>query len=313
MLHVGVHVSIGGGVDKAVDRAFNYGATAFQIFTRNPRGWKYTPLKSEEVTLFREKVRRLGYVNYDVAHMPYLPNLSSPDDDIYEKSLDSLINELDRCGMLDIPYLVIHLGSHRGKGFEKGRERLVNAIEKALETIDNDVVILLENMAGQKNSMGSRFEEIRILLDDLSNYSDRIGICFDTAHAYAAGYDLSTPSGVDKAIEEFKSQIGFKWLRVIHLNDSRYDLASGRDVHEHIGLGYIGERGFRAILSMKMITKYPLILETPVDRRRGDLGNIMMVWYLSEIKPPTSIVDKWMEYIEKDPQDREILNLILNM
>ena len=143
MLHVGVHVSISGGVDKAVDRAFNYGATAFQIFTRNPRGWKYTPLKNEEITMFREKVKRYGYLGYDVAHMPYLPNLSSPDDSIYEKSLDSLINELNRCGVLGIPYLVIHLGSHRGKGFEHGRKRLINAIEKSLDKVDNNVRIWL--------------------------------------------------------------------------------------------------------------------------------------------------------------------------
>jgi len=313
MLHVGVHVSISGGVDKAVDRAYKYGATAFQIFTRNPRGWKYTPLKKEETTAFREKVEKYGFSGYDVAHMPYLPNLSSPDDDIYSKSLESLINELQRCGELGIPYLVIHLGSHRGAGFEKGRERLINAISKSLELVDNDVMILLENMAGQKNNMGSKFSEIRMLLDDLNNYSDRIGICFDTAHAFAAGYDLRNEYEIDKVIEEFNSQIGFKWLKVIHLNDSKADLGSGRDIHEHIGLGFIGEEGFKAILHRKEIIKYPLILETPVDRRRGDLGNIMTVWYLSGIKPPKEIIEKWVAYTEEDPQDKEILQLILKM
>jgi len=311
MLHVGVHVSIGGGVDKAVDRAYNYGATAFQIFTRNPRGWKYTPLKQEEITLFREKISRWGYREYAVAHMPYLPNLASPDDDIYEKSVESLKNEVERAGLLNIPYLVIHLGSHKGAGFEKGRSRLIKAVMKALDEVDNNVMILLENMAGQKNNMGSRFEEIGILLKDLESYSDRIGVCFDTCHAFAAGYDLSTPEGVEKTIEEYETHIGFEWLKVIHLNDSRYELASGRDVHEHIGMGYIGINGFRAILTNKKIIKYPLILETPVDKRRGDLGNIMMVWYLSGLKPPSDIIKKWEEYIEKNPQDKEIFDKIL--
>ncbi len=314
ILHVGVHVSIGGGVDKAVDRAYNYGSTAFQIFTRNPRGWMYKPLKPDEVTLFREKVKRFGYDGYVVSHMPYLPNLSSPDDNIYQKSLDSLINELNRAGELGISYLVIHLGSHMGKGFEKGKERLLNAVSTALDMVDNDVMILLENMAGQRNSMGSRFEEIQALLDGLSSYSDRIGVCFDTAHAFAAGYDLSTSKGVEYTFNEFEEYIGFKWLKVVHLNDSRYELASGRDVHEHIGLGYIGEKGFRLILSNKEIIKMPLILETPVDKKRGDLGNIMMIWYLAGVKPPINILKKWEEYLEKDPQDKEIYeNYILKM
>jgi len=313
MLHVGVHVSISGGIDKSVDRAYNYGSTAFQIFTRNPRGWKYNPLKPEEVASFKEKVEKYKYNRYIATHMPYLPNLSSPKDDIYEKSVSSLIEELKRAGELNIPYLVIHLGSHMGSGVEKGRERLINAIEKGLYTVENKVMILLENMAGQKNNMGSRFEEIKVLLDDLENFSDRIGVCFDTAHAFEAGYDLSTASGVENTIKEFEEYIGFKWLKLIHLNDSKSDLASGRDIHEHIGLGYIGEKGFKEILSNKEIIKYPMILETPVDKRRGDLGNIMMVWYLSGIKPSKNIIERWEKYLEKNPQDKEIYEKILSL
>ncbi len=311
MLRVGVHTSISGGVDKSVDRAYQLGCTSFQIFTRNPRGWKASPLKEEEKVLYKTKVRRYGFEGFNVAHMPYLPNLSSPKDDIYEKSLETFINELRRCEELEIPYLVIHLGSHMGSGFESGKKRLVGAIYKAVESVENSVRILLENMAGQKNNMGSRFEDLKKLMDALSGLEDRIGFCFDTAHAFSAGYDLKVKSGVRETVEEFNSLIGWENVYVIHLNDSKHEVGSGRDHHEHIGLGYIGEKGFQYFLEYDFIRSKPLILETPVDSRRGDIGNIAMVWLLAGVEPPKEVFDRWLEALSEDDVDMEIVKRLM--
>ncbi len=297
VLNVGVHVSISGGVSNAPDRAFERGCTAFQIFTRNPRGWKYKELGSDEAELFRSKVERYGYNGLVVSHMPYLPNLSSPDDRIYGLSLDSLRNEVSRASQLGIKYLVIHLGSHMGAGFEAGKKRLVSAIDDALSRSDGDVSILLENMAGQRNSMGSRFEDIASIIDSIS-FKDMVGVCFDTSHAFSAGYDLRTKDAVEGTLKEFNDVIGFKWLRVVHINDSKVDLGKGRDIHEHIGLGFIGEEGFRYFLMSSEIRRRPLILETPVDERREDVGNIMKVWELAGIDPPDEIKARWRAFLE---------------
>ena len=311
MLRVGVHTSISGGIDKSVDRAYFLGCTAFQIFTRNPRGWRSTPLKEEELLMYKVKVDRYGFKGFNVAHMPYLPNLSSPKDEIYEKSFQTFVNELKRCGELEIPYLVIHLGSHMGSGFDAGKKRLIGAITKAIEMVDNNVRILLENMAGQKNNMGSRFEDLKQLYDELTSYEDRVGICFDTAHAFSAGYDLKTKKGVESTYEEFHSLIGWDKVYVIHLNDSKHEVGSGRDHHEHIGLGYIGEKGFSHFLSYKDIRKKPLILETPVDGRRGDIGNIVMVWILADELPPHDLIEKWKEAVKGDSVDKDVVNRLL--
>lgn len=298
-LYVGVHVSISGGVFNAPDRAYERGCTAFQIFTRNPRGWNYKELGRDEADLFRRKVESFGYDGYAISHMPYLPNLSSPDDRIYNLSMDSLRNEVVRSGLLGIKFLVIHLGSHMGRGFEEGRKRLVNAIETVLSEIDNDVHIILENMAGQRNSMGSRFEDLASIVDSIS-FKDRIGVCFDTSHAFSAGYDLRTREAVLETFREFDDIVGLKWLRVIHINDSRVDLGKGRDIHEHIGLGFIGEEGFRHILSLDFVRRYPLILETPVDDRREDVGNIMKIWELSGLEPPQELIDRWNVFLASE-------------
>ena len=295
-LKIGVHVSIGGGVYNAPDRAYERGCTAFQIFTRNPRGWKYTSLSDEDGRLFREKVSKYGYDKNTVAHMPYLPNLASSDKRIFKLSIEALINELMRAGFLGIPYLVVHLGSHMGRGIETGRENIMKAVETALSKVDNDVIVLLENMAGQKNSMGSRFEDIAILLDSIS-FKDRLGVCFDTSHAFSAGYDLRDRDSVYETLREFDRVIGFKWLKVVHLNDSKVDLGAGRDIHEHIGLGYIGEEGFRYILKDRRIIEHPIILETPVDDRREDVGNIMKVWELSGLAPNEDIKIRWRVFL----------------
>lgn len=279
MVKVGLHVSISGTIDQAADRARELGCDTFQMFTRNPRGWKYKRLDVKEVEEFRKKT---GSYNLSpaVAHMPYLPNLSSPRKVIYNKSVKSLTAELDRCATLGIPYIVTHLGSHLGKGADLGLERIVGAVNNALSANKSDVKLLLENTAGTKNSMGSSFEDIKRILGRVES-RERVGICFDTAHAYAAGYNLHTPQGVNETLKKFESILGLGLLKVIHLNDSKVGLGSGRDRHEHIGLGYIGEEGFRALFRQEAVQGVPFIMETPIDDRRDEAGNLRKVRELS--------------------------------
>jgi deoxyribonuclease-4 len=280
MVRVGVHVSIAGSVDKAVDRAREKGCDTFQIFSRNPRGWKIRELTDIEIVHFIEKVEHSG-IFPPVDHMPYLPNLAAPGEDVYEKSVASLATELKRCDALHIPYLVTHLGSHRGAGKAEGFRRIVDAINTTFSEVNNSVMLLLENTAGTKNSMGGTFEDIQSIMSHIEQ-KNRIGICFDTCHAFVAGYELRTEESLNATIQHFDEVIGLDHLKLIHLNDAKAGLGSRLDRHEHIGLGYIGEAGFRVILNEEHIRPLPMILETPVDDRRGDEENIQKVRELAD-------------------------------
>ena len=274
MVKVGVHVSIAGSLDLAVDRAKDAGCDVFQMFSRNPRGWSFQPIPGAVSEAFRAKCRTTGLIPVD--HMPYLPNLASPKPEVWEKSVSTLTAELGRCGTLGIPYLVTHLGHHLGDGIAGGRARVITAINAALAASDNPVQLLLENTAGEKNSVGSSFEHIRGIMDGVEK-KQRIGICFDTCHAFAAGYELRTEKGIAETLGQLDEEVGLSNLRVIHLNDTKGDRGSGLDRHEHIGMGFIGEDGFRRILHNKVFSALPLVCETPVDERRDDRGNIQAV------------------------------------
>ncbi|MEM1677574.1 MAG: deoxyribonuclease IV [Nitrososphaerota archaeon] len=266
---LGAHVSISGTIDKAVDRAVELKCTTFQIFTRNPRSWKAKKLTDEEVEDFREKMKKYGF-RVAVSHMPYLPNISSPQQQTFKKSVKSLIEEFERTNLLGLNYLVVHIGSHLGKGLDVGIKRAAEAVNTALSKVEGSVMILLENMAGQKNSVGSRFEDVKRILN-LIEYPYRVGVCLDTCHAFAAGYDLRTREAIDNTLNDFDQIIGIKLLKVVHINDSKGDLGSHLDRHEHIGMGKIGENGFRELFHHPWIRDLPLILETPVDSR-GDFA-----------------------------------------
>jgi len=273
-MKLGMHVSIAGSVDKAVENAMKLKCKGFQMFTRNPREWTVKGLVDEEVKTFRAKLESSGIdKNAICAHMPYFPNLSSPQEDVYKKSVDILIEEVHRCGLLGIPYLVIHLGSHMGAGMEFGIRNLVDACNLATENVKNNVTILLENSAGTRNTIGSKFEEIRRILDQVEP-GIRFGVCLDTCHAFAAGYDLRSSKDVDEVIDEFDKVVGLEELKIVHLNDCRGDLNSNMDAHEHIGMGYIGEEGFASILTNEALKSLPFIMETPIDNRRDDNGNL---------------------------------------
>ena len=274
MVRVGVHVSIAGSLDLAVDRAKEAGCDVFQMFSRNPRGWGFLPLSEVSCDTFRSKIRSSNLIPVD--HMPYLSNLASPKPEIYEKSIEALSAELDRCGRLGIPYLITHLGHHLGDGIAGGRARAISAINTALGESDSAVMLLLENTAGEKNSIGSSFEHIRGIMDGIENHR-RTGVCLDSCHAFAAGYELRTETGIADTLAQFDDQIGIRNLKIIHLNDTKGDRGSGLDRHEHIGMGFIGENGFRNLLHHPVLSALPLICETPVDERRDDVGNIAKV------------------------------------
>jgi len=280
LMKLGVHVSISGSIDLAIDRALERGCETFQMFTRNPRAWKTSDLSEGVAKDFTRKLADSG-ITPAVAHMPYLPNLASSREDVYEKSVEILSAEIDRCGLLNIPYLVTHLGSHLGAGMPAGYGRVVYACNRALSRVENEVIILLENTAGGKNSMGGAFENIRYIIDRVEQ-KNRVAVCFDTSHAFASGYDLRSVEALERTLEVLDRSIGLDLLKVIHLNDSRGDLGSRIDRHDHIGLGFIGEEGFKAILRNETVRRLPLILETPIDERRDDYGNLEKVRELAK-------------------------------
>jgi len=272
-VQIGSHVSISGSIANAITNASERECSAFQIFTSNPRGWHAKDLTDDGITNYKNN---LSQSNIDrlatVAHVPYLPNLSSPEISVYEKSIHTMIREVERCDKLGIPYLVTHLGSHKGTGEDKGIQRLVGALTEVAKT-NKDVTILLENTAGQKNSVGSDFTQLAEIFFGLKPAS-RFGICIDTCHAFAAGYDLRNEKNVKDVFEKFDSEIGLKHIKIIHLNDSKGELGCHLDRHEHIGLGHIGEAGLSQVVKLANKNKIPIILETPIDERRTDFENI---------------------------------------
>ncbi len=271
VVKLGFHVSIEGGIDRSVDRALELSCDTFQIFTRNPRTWAYRGLREGEAKAFREKRGRAG-IDPVFGHMPYILNLASPLEEIYRRSVGSLSAELGRCSALGVSMLVTHIGSHMGSGLEGGIKRVVRALNLALEGVGSDVSVLLENGAGSRNSVGSRFEDIRAILDCVEQ-RECVAVCLDTCHAFAAGFDLRTSEGLGGMLELFESVVGLDHLRLVHLNDSVGGLGTGVDHHEHIGLGDIGLDGFRLILRSRLV-EAPMIMETPSDERRPDEENM---------------------------------------
>lgn len=280
MLRLGVHVSVAGGIERAVSRAQEKGCDAFQIFSSNPRGWLSSPISRLSAERFVSSLSQSGLFPA-VDHMPYLPNLASARDEVYQKSVQALALELDRCRILGVSYLITHLGSHLGAGRESGMERIVSALEAALEGESGRTVLLLENSSGTRNSVGSSFQEIASIIDSLPQEKERIGVCLDTCHLHAAGYDLRSSQALESVLEQFRDCIKMEHLRLIHLNDCRGGLGAHLDRHEHIGLGQIGEEGFRAVLSHPALSGLPMILETPQDSRRDDLGNLETARHLA--------------------------------
>lgn len=272
---VGLHVSSAESLELSFDRAKEVGATTFQIFTRSPRQWKFKPLTKELIAAFHEARRKSGMKSV-VAHMPYLPNLASPDKTIKKISRTTLNEEVERCDDLGIDYLVTHLGSHLGAGTMVGVKNVAQAVNGALAKTEGKAMVLLENTAGQKNSVGSRFEELDMIIERVEK-KGRVGVCLDICHAYAAGFDFVGDAAVKRTMGLFDETVGMKRLMVVHLNDSKYPIGSNLDRHEFVGEGRIGKKGIRAFLHYPGISERPLIMETPFEDEAGMRKSLKLV------------------------------------
>lgn len=261
MLMLGAHMSISGGLEKAIDHAISVESDAVQVFTKNQRQWNARPISDDEAALFRSRYAESGLKGV-VAHDSYLINLASPKDDLWEKSIAAFKDELERCELLQIPYLVTHPGSHTGSGREAGLDR----IAAALERVHNDlpgfkVRTLLETTAGQGTNLGSTFEDIAYLLEH-THAVERVGVCFDTCHAFVAGYDIRTPETYADTIDDFDRTVGLSQIEAFHFNDAKAELGSKKDRHHLIGQGYIGVEGFRNFMNDSRFDGKPALLET---------------------------------------------------
>ncbi len=262
MVILGAHLSIAGGLHRAIETAKSYQCNALQIFTKNSNTWKERFLSDEEVEKFRG-ARENCHIIEIAAHTSYLINLASFDDHIWFRSRAALKQEFLRCFSLQIRLVVLHPGAHKGKGERKGIERIVSAINHVFEeTADFNGCLLLETTAGQGSHLGYRFEQLAAISEKIEQ-KHRIGYCLDTCHIFAAGYDIRTEEGYEKTMGEFARILGLENLRLIHLNDSKKDLGSRIDRHEHIGEGQIGKNAFYYIMNDVRLAKVPKIIETP--------------------------------------------------
>lgn len=273
MPFLGAHESVSKGIHFAFDRIARAGGESLQIFTRNQRQWNPKGLQQEEIQNYTEAWEQSGKMIV-ASHASYLINLASAKDELRHKSINAFIGELQRCHKLSIPYVVIHPGSHGGEGVEKGLERFTEALDEVIKQAGSNTMVLTETTAGQGTSLGSRFEELAYIRSH-SQFPEKIGVCLDTCHVFAADYDIRTIETYSKTMAEFDRVIGLKHLHFFHLNDSKKDLGSRVDRHEHIGKGFIGLDGFRYLVNDERFTDHPMTLETPKgDDLQEDIENL---------------------------------------
>ena len=273
---LGAHMSIAGGVDKAIDRGKLIGCTAIQIFVKNNNQWFGKPLPEEEIKSFIAKRKDTGIFVF--AHTGYLINLAAANPDNHAKSIQSMLEELEKCEELKIPFIVLHPGSHGGQGEEEGIKRVAQSLNHLLkDTASYKVKIALETTAGQGTGLGYKFEHFKQWLDLISEPA-RLGVCVDTCHIFAAGYDIKTNDGYKHTWSEVKTMVGFDKLLAFHLNDSKKELNCRVDRHEHIGQGMLGEKAFERLLNDKNFDHLPMVLETPKDpEMKLDIMNLKLL------------------------------------
>lgn len=267
MIRAGFHLSVAGGMFNSAVEAQRMGYLSFQIFASSPRTWETTKIPNLDAQKFKDSLKGA----HSVAHIPYLCNPSTANPDVYVKSKAMLLGNLSNCKQLGVPNVVIHLGSHLGKGVEYGKTHTAALIGSVLDQVDG-VNILLENSSGQKNCVGDRMADIGDIIKLIN--SKRVGLCLDTCHAFAAGYDIRTEEGVSVLADEVIKHIGKDRLGLIHLNDAKFDLGSGLDRHWHIGKGKIGVEGFKAFFSNPLFREGDLVMETPEDEVSNDVKNM---------------------------------------
>ena len=261
-LRIGAHVSISGGVKKAVERQKQETGNCGQIFAGSPRTWKVSEYEEEQGQKFEAEREKQGQNPY-VIHSTYLVNLATPKDDLFEKSLKCLQSELEAAQKLGVEYVVFHPGAHTGSGRDTGIERIAEGIDRL--DIPQDVTLLLENTAGKGTTLGKSMGELREMMEKTDTEDNKLGVCIDTCHAHAAGYNLADEKGFQDFIQEVEEDLGFDNLKVLHLNDSKDERGSEKDNHQDIGYGNIGEKGFSNIVNSERLQDVPMIVETPQD------------------------------------------------
>jgi deoxyribonuclease-4 len=273
----GAHMSIAGGLAKAFERIGRVNGKALQIFTKNQRQWFAAPLTEEEIRNFNDARKNWGDLPIG-AHDSYLINLANPEKKAATRAINAFSDEMRRCAQLDIPYLIMHPGSHVGAGIESGLASLTENLDLAIaKEASGSVTILLETTAGQGTGLGSRFEELAYVLEH-SRYTEQLGVCLDTCHIFAAGYDIRSPRVYEKTIQEFDRSIGLERLKFFHLNDSKKELGSHVDRHEHIGQGHIGLDGFKLLVNDPRFATMPMVLETPKQKDLAeDIKNLAVL------------------------------------
>jgi len=276
MKFIGAHVSAAGGVENAPVNAHSIGATAFALFTKNQRQWEAPPLTQKSIDTFKANCEKYGYTPSQILpHDSYLINLGNPDRDALEKSRNAFLDEMVRCQQLGLDRLNFHPGSHLNKISEEESLLLIaDSINMALERTQG-VTAVIENTSGQGSNLGYTFDQIRYIIDHVNDQS-RVGVCIDTCHAFTAGYDISTPEAFAKTFSHFDRVIGFKFLKGIHLNDTKKGLGSRVDRHENVGDGLLGIEPFRLIMTDPRFNGIPIILETPDESRWAEEIKMLM-------------------------------------
>ncbi|MCW8859350.1 MAG: deoxyribonuclease IV [Deltaproteobacteria bacterium] len=274
-LLLGTHVSIAGGIEKAIARGEAIGCTAIQIFTRNASRWESKPLEAEAVKSFRNALDK-SRISYVAGHDSYLINLASPDENLRKKSIDAFLDEMERCHQLGVGALVMHPGAHMGHGQKAGLIKLAASFRSIFPLAPDDVRVLLENTAGQGTCLGASFEELAEIIDLVPE--GNFGVCLDSCHAFAAGYDLSSRIGYNKLMDEIDHLIGTERIALFHLNDSKKPLGSRVDRHEHVGKGLIGPPAFQLLMQDQRFLAVAKIIETPSgDNNCHDFENLALL------------------------------------
>jgi len=285
--NLGAHMSIAGGLPNALRRGREVGCSVVQIFLKNQVQWAGRPLLAEEVAEFRRE-QAATRIRTVFAHATYLINLAAPDEAEWLRAIGAFHDELERAERLGLPFVVIHPGSHRGAGREAGVRRVARALDDLhARTAGYRVRIALENTAGAGNLLGARAEELGAILDAV-RAPERVAVCLDTCHLFAAGYDIRTPAGLATTLERYRAAVGLERIVAFHLNDARAGLGSGLDRHQHIGRGQIGPGAFRALLRHPRLRRVPMALETPKEDR-WDQRNLATLRRLRAAPPATRV------------------------
>jgi deoxyribonuclease-4 len=279
-MRFGFHISIAGGFSKVVERANVRGCETIQFFSRNPRGWKYSPLNKEEVKEFRLSIQSSTLFPVFL-HMPYLANIASFKSKFYKRSIHSIATDLQRAAQLGAQYLIIHIGHRMESSEDEAIEAVSQGIDQAFQKVKNPIILLMENTAGQGSEIGYNFEQIKRIIEGVED-NKRLGVCLDTAHTFEAGYNLSSKDGLERTLKNFDQAVGLKRLHLLHLNDSKTPLGSRKDRHWHIGEGYIGMEGFRNLVNHPLLRQLPGIMETPRKDTVEDLKNMEVIKSLVE-------------------------------